>query len=99
AGHLAAKGISGDAASDPLTGKAGVWLEQKDWQAAEEQHLYLYGPTDFILRDLEGVLTARLSEFLDLSRVTALLNDSPSREIRAIAKSPDQMMNLTTMLK
>src|SRR5262249_2163047 len=49
---LAALNIEGEPASDPVTGQRGFWIERKDWDAFKSKDLRLWGPVEYLTRQL-----------------------------------------------
>jgi type III secretory pathway component EscV/tetratricopeptide (TPR) repeat protein len=96
---LSQLGVTGEPASDPVSGVDGVWIDEKDWPKVESQEPELWPVTQYLVRHLEAVLRRNVGEFVGHQEIVNLLERelaSPFTEIRA---SSHMVTALTTVCR
>lgn len=97
--RLAPLEIEGEPSVDPLTGDEAVWVQEGDWDKAEEANIHLIDPLEYILRHLESLISKNLFEFVGQQEVDNLMRFSGNSAIKKAAEDPKTVDLLTEILR
>ena len=95
AGQLSALGVSGAAASDPVSQEPGLWVVQKDWVKLQSSQPALWTVTRYMLRKIESVVRHHLEAFVGHQELVTLLRTLPDPLASTISKTPEALSALT----
>jgi flagellar biosynthesis component FlhA/lipopolysaccharide biosynthesis regulator YciM len=94
---LADLNLSGESASDPLTGEKGVWIGEADWTKLQGKDFTCKTPMQYIMRHVEALVQKNSSEFLGHQEVVNLIEESQSIQSKdEIKLSPEKLAAFTT---
>jgi type III secretory pathway component EscV/Tfp pilus assembly protein PilF len=94
---LSSLGVTGEAATNPLTGDRGFWINQDNWQRVETAGLELWDVVEYLIRHLEAVVQRNLIEFLGHQEVAGLLERESYEALEEVCHSQQKLTALTTV--
>lgn len=97
--RLRAKGLEGEPARNPETGDEACWVDQPNWERAEQAGFELWNSIEYPVRHLRALLEQNLIEFLGHQEVLALLEEHDSQAVRALLARPEALTPLTAVLR
>jgi type III secretory pathway component EscV/Tfp pilus assembly protein PilF len=98
-GELSDLGVEGEDAADPLTGRDGFWIGEKDWPRVEGAGLGLLTVMEYTLRQLEAVIRNNLPEFIGHQEVAALAGGESAAALEALRAAPEKLAALVSVCR
>jgi tetratricopeptide (TPR) repeat protein len=96
---LASLGLTGEPATNPLTGGNGCWIEQEYWQKVETAALELWDVVEYMIMHLEAVVQRNLLVFLGHQEVANLLETKSFQATEKPHFPSARLTALTTVCK
>jgi type III secretory pathway component EscV/tetratricopeptide (TPR) repeat protein len=96
---LKSLGVKGLAATNPLTGGEGSWIEKPDWPKVESAGLELWSVSDYPIRHLEAVVQRNLADFVGHQEVANIIESESLETVAELRSSSAKLTALTTICK
>jgi type III secretory pathway component EscV/tetratricopeptide (TPR) repeat protein len=92
-------GISGEEASNPLTGDQAYWISENDWKALEDKDYELWDVIEYPIQHLQAVLQKNLAVFLGHQEVMNVLDREEIVINEQRMKPSERLTDLTRSLR